>query len=131
MRSELPVPFVVYYDGWGQMSSCRERKNHEKQTAKRKSKDKQRHQAMSQGFYDQPRQQADCDMHGRLFQPSPEKVRKTDDSDVRRGESLFLFLFQAERSNKLASKRTSKRNHQFQLPARFGINLRALSQLAG
>ena len=88
IRSELPLPFVVYDDGWGQMSSSRERKNHKKQTSRRKSKDKQRHLAMSQGFYDQPRQQADCDMHGRLFQPPPEKVRKTDDSDVRRGESL-------------------------------------------
>lgn len=83
--SELPLPFVVYYDGWGQMSSSRETNNHEKQTSKRRSKDKLRHQAMSQGFYDQPRQrQADCDMDWRLCQPPPEKIQKTDDSDVRR-----------------------------------------------
>ena len=87
-RSELPLPFVVYYDGWGQMSSSSERNNHKKQTSKRRSKDKQWHQAMSQGFYDQSRQQGDCDVDWRLFQPPPEKIRKTDDGDDRRGESL-------------------------------------------
>ena len=87
MRSKLPLPFVVDYDGCVQLSSSREKNNHEKQTSKRRSKGKQQHQAMSQGFYDQPRQQ-DHDMDWRLFQPPPEKIRKTDDSDVRRGESL-------------------------------------------
>ena len=90
MRSELPLPFVVYYDGWGQMSSSREKNNHEKQTPKRRSKDEKQHQAMSQGFYDEPRHQ-DCDMDWRLFQPLPEKIRKTDDGDVRRGECLLLL----------------------------------------
>ena len=87
MRSELPLPFVVYYDDWGQMSSSRENKIQEKQKPKRRSKGEQHHQPMSQGFYDQPRQQ-DYDMDGRLFQPPPEKIPKIDDSDVRRGESL-------------------------------------------
>ena len=87
MRSELPLPFVVYYDGCGQMSSSRERNNHEKQTPKRISKDKQQYQDISQGFYDEPRQQ-DFDVDCRLYQPPPEKIRKTDGGDVRRGESL-------------------------------------------
>lgn len=86
MRSELPLPFVVYYDGC-QMSSSRENKNHEKQTPKSRTKGEQQHQAMSQGFYDQPRQQ-DYDMDWRLFQSPPEKIRKIDDGDVRRGESI-------------------------------------------
>jgi len=83
MRTELPFPFVVYYDGWGQMSSSRQKNEHKKQTPKHRSKDKQQYQAMSQGFYDQARQQ-DHDVDCRLFQPPPEKIRKTDDSIVRR-----------------------------------------------
>ena len=96
MRSELPLPFVVFTTTAGfKMSSSRERNKQEKQTSKRRSKEKQRHQAMSQGFYDQPRQQGDCDMDWRLFQPPPEKIPKTDDSDVRRGESLSWCFCQS------------------------------------
>ena len=123
MRSELPSPLAARYDGWGQMSSSREKNKHKKQTPKHRSKNKQQYQAMSQGFYDQPRQQ-DYDMDWRLSQPPPKKIRKTDDSDVR-GESAlqtFPFLLQAERSNKRASKLASAVNHQFQLFARFGTN---------
>ena len=80
MRSELPLPFVVCYDGWGQMSSSRQKNKHKKQTPEHRFKDKQQYQAMSQGFYDD----VDC----RLCQPPREKIRKTDDSSVRRGESL-------------------------------------------
>lgn len=87
MRSELPWPFVVYYDGWGQMSSSRQKNKHKKQTPNHRSKDKQQYQAMSQGFYDQARPQ-DYDVDCRLFQPPSEKIRKTDDSSERRGGSL-------------------------------------------
>jgi len=87
MRSELPLPFVVYYDGWGQMSSSREKNNHEKQTPKRRSKDKKQHQARSQGFYDEPRHE-DCD---RLFQPPPEtpKRRSKDKKQHQAGSQGF------------------------------------------
>ena len=85
MRSELPLPFVVCYDGWGQVSSSRQKNKHKK--PEHRSKDKQQYQVISQGFYDQARQQ-DYDVDCRLFQPPPEKIRKTDDSSVRRGESL-------------------------------------------
>ena len=123
MRSELPLPLAAHCDGWGQMSSPREKTNHKKQTPKHRTKNKQQYQVISQGFYDQARQQ-DYDMDWRLSQPPRKKIRKTDDSDVR-GESALQtspFLLQAERSNKRASKLASAVNHQFQLFARFGTN---------
>ncbi|XP_020601086.1 zinc finger CCHC domain-containing protein 7-like isoform X2 [Orbicella faveolata] len=109
MRSELPLPFVVCYDGCGQVSSSREKNNHEKQNPKRRSKDKKQHRAMSQGFYDQPRQQ-DCDMDWRLFQPPPEKIRKTDDSDVRR-VSFHDDSYDTSEFNSPYADRTPNRNN--------------------
>jgi len=92
VRSELPSPLAARYDGWGQMSSSREKNKHKKQTPKHKSKNKQQYQAMSQGFYDQPRQQ-DYDLDWRLSQPPPKKIRKTDDRDVRGESALQTFPF--------------------------------------
>ncbi|KAL9978557.1 hypothetical protein ACROYT_G016089 [Oculina patagonica] len=85
-RSELPLPFVVNYDGC-QMSSSRQKKNFDKRTQepqmpKHRSKNERRNQPLSRGFHDQARQQ-DYDTDWRSFQPPPEKIRKTN-YDVRR-----------------------------------------------
>ena len=76
------------------MSASRGKKNFDKRTPKRRSNNVRWNQAVSQGFYDQARQEDYNDTESRFYQPPPEKIpRINDDADVRRGRCYSLRIY--------------------------------------
>ena len=83
-RQELPLPFVVCYDGCYTSSSLN-KINYDGNKESSKSRENMHHQTFSDRFCDQPGQQ-NFDIDNIAFQPPPEKVRKLGENlDGRKG----------------------------------------------
>lgn len=77
-KGELPLPFVVQYDGCHTPLSSGKNNNHKRKETQR-SKNEWQYQHETEGFYYQ-----DFDVDRRLSQPPPEKIQKLNDDDTRR-----------------------------------------------
>lgn len=112
-RRELPLPFVVCYDGCHASSSLME-KDYDRNKHKRKSQEITYHQSLSEEFCDQPRLQ-NFDIGKRVFPPTPGKVRKLgggEDHDARK-VSLYTDDYQSRNfDNSPYSDRKRKRKRQ-------------------
>ncbi|PFX30251.1 zinc finger CCHC domain-containing protein 7-like isoform X1 [Stylophora pistillata] len=91
-RQELPLPFVVCYDGCYTSSSLN-KINYDGNKESSKSRENMHHQTFSDRFCDQPGQQ-NFDIDKIAFQPPPEKVRKLGENLDGRKVSLHTDIYQ-------------------------------------